>query len=548
MPENKQNPTVFPSREDLDPYPLAQKRSGAGWKTEDRGQKSEVRRQKMRPVGPIGPIGLITLVQDRNQNQHSIAYKETLMIHYQRAVRSSPLWVLTLLIALPSGASAVRAEEANLDQILRKQAQAINQKIRDKYLKDSKTVNVGVLKFLVKRGGEKQFSDNTGTINLLLADRLEIALILANPDEKESIIEHASNVVAGSSKKKFANHRTAEGRKEFFKLEYPLAWGKPGDLVKADVFLTGEVVFSDNFRKFDVVIQSFDKDSKDLEEVGKFSAWADPRTLLEAGESFKIPEGAKGGPFKPADRDLLASAVEKSRNSAETMKFMWQSPVEVKIFYDDKEVEIVTEKDIAPGCPLLKRAKRFPSSLRNASEERVGVVLMVNGESTIFREQGDPAPMYKWILDKGEKIRIRGFQKSLEDPRATEFEVLSPEQSAKNEIKYGSNAGAFNVAVYYEQPDKGSGSGSGSPEIKEEDAQEASIARGMLRCAGTPKPGSLKALKGELQQSQQDSAAQPKGLVVGGADITSKVKKVPFKTDVNSGMRGTIYYYTPTRN
>ncbi len=53
---------------------------------------------------------------------------------------------------------------------------------------------VGVLKFQVCKDG-KTLSDNVGTLNLLLARRLEVALVLANnPRRPINIIDNASAV------------------------------------------------------------------------------------------------------------------------------------------------------------------------------------------------------------------------------------------------------------------------------------------------------------------------------------------------------------------
>src|SRR5262249_40174129 len=93
-----------------------------------------------------------------------------------------------------------------------------------KHCQENKYKTVGVLKFLgAKQGGG--LSDNLGTINTLLARRLEVALVLANdPRNPVNIIDDASAVAA---KTPGANHYTAEGRKSLFAAQYKLAWGDP---------------------------------------------------------------------------------------------------------------------------------------------------------------------------------------------------------------------------------------------------------------------------------------------------------------------------------
>src|SRR5215212_3789528 len=74
-----------------------------------------------------------------------------------------------------------------------------------KHCQQNQYKTVGVLKFLVlkDRGG---FSDNLGTINTLLARRLEVALVLANdPRRPIGVIDDASVLAARTPG---ASHRT----------------------------------------------------------------------------------------------------------------------------------------------------------------------------------------------------------------------------------------------------------------------------------------------------------------------------------------------------
>src|SRR5688572_6887243 len=122
------------------------------------------------------------------------------------------VFVLTLL-----GAATSVARAENLEQTLHKQAPKILKELQQKGCK-----NVGVLKFRVKKGNEPT-SDNVGTLNMTLADRLEIALALAmdnDPAKQIGIIQQASAVAA---KIKESNHLTKSGRAALFKEEYPLA-------------------------------------------------------------------------------------------------------------------------------------------------------------------------------------------------------------------------------------------------------------------------------------------------------------------------------------
>src|SRR4051794_14075565 len=81
-----------------------------------------------------------------------------------------------LFVAAP--ASAEEAKLPTLEQALVRRAPAVLAHVKKAVTERSRR-NVGVLKFLVSKDGRKT-SDNVGTLNLLLARRLELALILAN--------------------------------------------------------------------------------------------------------------------------------------------------------------------------------------------------------------------------------------------------------------------------------------------------------------------------------------------------------------------------------
>src|SRR4029079_15501204 len=115
--------------------------------------------------------------------------------------------------------------------------------------------NVGVVKFLV-RHGDAEPSDDVGDLNLTLANKLEVALILANTDDKCGIIDKASEQVV-REKLLAANHRTEEGRKAFFIRKYELAW--MGHKVEPSGFLTAIVTFSQDLKKLKIQLQVFDK-------------------------------------------------------------------------------------------------------------------------------------------------------------------------------------------------------------------------------------------------------------------------------------------------
>src|ERR1700674_1608621 len=144
---------------------------------------------------------------------------------------------LALMLAGIVGPAPVRAD--TLEAALLKQAPRVTA-----YLKDHGYRNVGVLKFRVKKG-DAPASDHVGPLNLNLAGRLEIALVLANDNEVPlGIIRDADGVAATLPG---ANHLTRPGRQALFRGRYPLAWGE--QQVAPDAFLTGVAVVTPDLKQ-----------------------------------------------------------------------------------------------------------------------------------------------------------------------------------------------------------------------------------------------------------------------------------------------------------
>src|SRR5262249_22818055 len=147
--------------------------------------------------------------------------------------------------AMATGSPGVRAE--TLDGALLRLAPRVM-----RYLKDHGHQNVGVLKFRIKKDAEPA-SDQVGPLNLNLATRLEIALVLADDLEKPVGIIHDASAVAATIPG--ANHLTQPGRHALFTARYPLAWGD--QQVEPDSFLTGDVTVSPDLRALTVSVLAF---------------------------------------------------------------------------------------------------------------------------------------------------------------------------------------------------------------------------------------------------------------------------------------------------
>ena len=85
---------------------------------------------------------------------------------------------------------------------------------------------------------------------------------------------------------------------------------------------------------------------------------------------------------------------------------------------------------------------------RNDSSKRTfGVVLKVNGESTLYKQKDDALQCRKWIIEPGDgTTTIKGFKTAEQTGEA--FRVLSREESKKNEINYGEDVGTIQMVVF----------------------------------------------------------------------------------------------------
>ncbi|MCA9005306.1 MAG: hypothetical protein KDA70_08520, partial [Planctomycetaceae bacterium] len=261
------------------------------------------------------------------------------------------------------------------------------------YLNQRQLKNVGVLKFRVKKPGEK-VSSAVGPLNSLLADRLEVALILGNPfdaDQQINIIKDASSQVADIEN---ANHLNAAGRAVLFGPEYKLAWGN--ETVKADAFLTGVVQIHEDRKHATIGILCFDKQGGDLEKACPLiEADLDPTTLGELGESFVLRGAFDGGApqltFKQSQErkknDALTQTVRVKTGQNEFPLMDDSAPINLEILYDGRPVDIEFRNGQAFVMePREGQEVQMILKYSDLAKRRVGAVLKVNGENTLYRQ------------------------------------------------------------------------------------------------------------------------------------------------------------------
>jgi hypothetical protein len=505
----------------------------------------------------------------------------------RRTVGLTAFLLAATLTAADSAPSARPKAETlpTLDEALAAKAPEI---IR--YLRGRDCRNVAVLKFLVDKG-DGVLRDSAGSLNLSLADRLEVALVLADPTEKElkdnkekkttemGIVTHASDALAASGMHD-ATHRTAKGRAVICMLgkgSFQRAWGatKKDREVQPDVFLTGEARLTKDLRGVEVTIRAFGRADKGQKfaAVCSFTATTDVRTLAGTGVRYVA---TRGGGLDPEELKKATSASgfvnelakvlprpddsdkDKKLKQAAFEKDVQKAPVRLEIRYNGVTVN-------KPGTDVVSspdEGTEVSFRLINATDDVYGVVLMVNGENTIHpEEKGEPGRLYKWVLDPKKTATIHGYQylknnlpedlenklkqqgKQAKDLRL-DFRVLSPEESQQDEVYYGRGVGT--VTLYAFRGVKAEDAALAKNQLSTSRAVNL-ISRSMVTLPRGIVPSSLVALKRELKDTVEPAMKDTvsRGLVGKGAEKDSPVDRVRFTPQPFPDMVLTVRYYQP---
>ncbi len=446
---------------------------------------------------------------------------------------SRPLLCLAMALAMVLPGRAVRAAQAKeLNAQLLANAGKVIEVLSGKGYK-----NVGILKFRVKKGAEP-LSDNVGALNSMLADQLEVAMILKDPptdDKQIGIIHHAS---ATAAKISGASHLTPEGRKTFFTSEYPLAWGDTK--VVPDVMITGVVIVTPDLKEMSIGLLMFDKNGSELQKVvPQFTARVDASTLSELGESFAMRSAFESGKIETVNTETIEKAEKEAVETAAKVKAKEASfplsdsaaAISLEIQYDGKPIKVETKNGKAfvaepnEGQKVALIIKRVKSD-----GKRYGVVLKVNGENTLQKEKSRDLDCRKWVVDPDRKqLVVEGFQ--IDTTTREKFNVLSVADSKKTEVNYGDDTGLISMTVFAELK----GEVPAAPLGDEDAADLVAVNRGAF-----PKDSlavnNLSILKARF-------ADITRGLVAAGAVEASATKVVTFKANPTPIESTIIRYY-----
>ena len=421
-----------------------------------------------------------------------------------------PFALFAFALAAPAFAGETLAES------LYAKAPAVLQKLKKKDV-----TAVGVLKFTGEADGKP--TDTLSELGLTLAVRTQTALVLANKDPQFVIIENPNEQVT-KARLLEANHFSEPGRKAFFTTKYTPAFGR--DDVDAAGFVVGTARPSDDRRTLAVRLRLFDKSGTFTDLTDEWMVDTDADTLAELGGSFALPPITRkavvsGQPVKKEELqklvvDTAVAVVKATPPTPETKPVpnpaLENCPVKWEIRYNDK-AQVVS----GALLPEPNEGAGVSFVLTNPSkDETFAVVLLVNGESTLYRERQAVAKCRKWILEPRTETVIAGFQTG---PRTSaEFKVVRPEDPDADSVRYSENLGQFRLVVFAGKiADKNP-----APETGKTIDDVAAVANARLnhRPDGV-RPQSLEELQATLTRTGRDST-NARGVVVAGPAAESK--------------------------
>jgi hypothetical protein len=445
------------------------------------------------------------------------------------------LSLLTLSVLVPLALPADEPQQAPiLESALGKEAKGILNRLKEKGYK-----NVGVLKFMLAREGKGKVTDSLGTLNLLLARRLEMALIVKNdPSAPIGIIEDPSAVAA---KTEGASHLSEEGTAKLFGAKYPLAWGK--ESVQPDAFVVGLGVVSADLKTMTIGLQVIDKETRKIAPLGKeFVVRLRPEHLSETGESFTrgaFDGGATKMTSEEVEKKLVYDACKVRKGEEKHPLQMVENekarpPFKLEVLYDNVVQPIEYREGQAwvaepnEGQKVVVRYTRL-----DTTDRTYGVVVKVNGENTLFREKLPDVQSRAWLSykeNKGKWHDLRGFQVS--NDKVDGFRVASRAESKAREVYYGPAVGTITLTAFQELM------GKKPPVPADYDAKDEML----IRKTELPKEAENRSTFATLQQELYKGLNR--GLVTeGGEPSKQEIKIVSFQRDPIPVMSVTLHYY-----
>ncbi|HVS36029.1 MAG TPA: hypothetical protein VMS17_10655, partial [Gemmataceae bacterium] len=354
-------------------------------------------------------------------------------------------WIVAaVLLMLLSFGAPVRA--ASLNSELQDHAKQVLD-----FLQAHDCRNVGVLRFQAKVG-DAPVPANAGSIHQDVADRLTVALILADDLRRPiGVVRDASRRAAELGVKDLKQ----DDLPKLFTGAYPLAWGD--QTATPDGFLTGEVEVQKDLLRMTVHIQYIDRDAKrtPVLDVEADTQADDP---VRWGDSYALRGVGRSARPNLSDAQTVQNKVVQAAQAVKagttphpldvTATDTPETPVALEVHFGDKQVVKYRDgKAVIDEEPQEGQAVKFILKRTSAADPNLtyGVVLKVNGINTASYQQRflDNRSCRKWILKPGaEPMTIDGFQ--VDKNRADGFTVKNVVNDDNPDL------GTINLAVFPE--------------------------------------------------------------------------------------------------
>lgn len=352
--------------------------------------------------------------------------------------------LVTLTAALLAAAPLAAGE--TIDEALEARAAGVLRKLKDKGYSA-----VGVLRFV--RPDADGDRDDLGELGHSLAHRTKAALSLANRDDEFVMLEDPHRRAKEEYLKR-ASPLTPDGRKEFFGIDYAPTHGEKAK-VKAAAFIAGTAVLSKDLTTATLKLRVCGPSGELTDLTDEWAVDLDPSMLGEAAKSFALPPIQRkavvsGEPVKP--EEVQAAAAETQKVVAGPKKpdaparrpnpALDACPVKWEVLYGGAKQEVDGDR-----LPEPEDKTEVTFVLRNESaDETYAVVLMVNGENTLYQERMAVAKCRKWVLEPRTETVVAGFQTGKKE--AVKFTVVPPDDKLADGVRDSADLGLFRMVVF----------------------------------------------------------------------------------------------------
>ncbi|MGL4551734.1 MAG: hypothetical protein ACRC33_11145 [Gemmataceae bacterium] len=379
-----------------------------------------------------------------------------------------------LLAAL---AAAAPARGANLDKALLDNAPDLLVALKKADIK-----SVGVLPFAVKRGARPAGYD-AAPLSAGMPGRLENALILRQTSQEEKAMKVLRDATATAAKAGVgAWSKDAASFQKLFATKYELAWGDKK--LPADAFLTGEVRLTGDMKEAEVVVRYFKADGwKDgkpaLGELATFKVKTDRSLLRDVGYNAVVSSRAlkrKGEQKSDAEalNDDVIEQVTKEEKEEKPVPDAKQpeshapssfAGMKFEVEYDGVKQEINAEvggdgaKQPSYTMAAPKPGQKVVMYLtrEQAGDNKLGVVLRVNGKSTWEEQDAEPAACRRWVFDAksvGKREDYAGFYRYGPGGKLVCNEWKSLDEASAAASEAGVRAGWIDIDVFTGRDEK----------------------------------------------------------------------------------------------